>query len=321
MSKDITPRINRIHASIWRDVATRLNIATITKLLWLGLPKLQHGIDKLTIDFNVDHTMDVATDIAKLLPNIKDVYIYRSEYEEQGVCEQFARFIDVVRNREMTINYKSSGILQNYIKNTLLKMNCLSTITQFTLPHFIPTSMTLAPREKVPDRIVDLRISRDDFDDYQFTNVTTLALTGRISDYNVQSVNNLFARAPSSLTKLTYTTGTLSSPIILPESVVKLQLSWSGFNRPLLEITRNISILLLSVYSITDDVVKFLHPHITKLTINAYKIDNISLLNLIPSTTNVKIYLSVPCDFSSITDKYTVIYTSYQIIIKSRISY
>lgn len=135
------------------------------------MPKLQHGIDKLTIDFNVDHTIDVATDIAKLLPNIKDVYIYRSKYEEQGVCEQFAKFIDVVHNREMTINYKSSGILQNYIKNTLLKMNCLSTITQFTLPHFIPTSMTLStPREKVPNSIVDLRIFRDDFDEYQFTN-------------------------------------------------------------------------------------------------------------------------------------------------------
>lgn len=249
MSKDITPRINRIHASIWRDVATRLNIATITKLLWLGLPKLQYGIDKLTIDFNVDHTIDVATDIVKLLPNIKDVYIYRSKYEEQGVYEQFARFVDVVRNREMSINYKSSGILQNYIKNTLLKMNCLSTITQFTLPHFIPTNMTLAtPREKMPDRIVDLRTFMDDFAEHQFTNVTTLTLIGRISDYNVQSINNLFARAPSSLTKLTYTTGTLSSPIILPESVVELQLPWSDFSRPLLEITRNISILLLDIY-------------------------------------------------------------------------
>lgn len=321
MSKDITPRINRIHANIWKDVANRLTITTITKLLWLGLPKLQHGVAGLDINISEPDTLDIMADIAKLLPNIKNVYMYRSEHEEQDVCSYFARFIDVVRDRNMTIEYRSSGILQNYIKNTLLKMNCLSTIMQFTLPHFIPTSMTLVtPREKVPDSITNLHIFVDDFDEYEFTNVTSLTLVDRISDYNIQSVNDLFERAPSSLTKLTYTTYNLSSPIILPESVVELQLSFR-FDRPLLEITRNISILHLSVYIITENIVKYLSPHITNLTMNAYKIDNISLLNLIPSTTKVKIYMNKPCDCSSIIDKYTVIHTNYRTFIKSRISY
>lgn len=327
MSKDITPRINRIHANIWKDVAKRLTITTIAKLLWLGLPKLQHGVVNLDIDIGKYYALDIIADIAKLLPNIKNIYIYMyssnsSEYEEQDVCEQFAKIIDVVRDRNMTIEYCSSGILQNYIRNTLLKMNCSSPITKFTLPHFIPTSMTLvAPYEKVPDSITKLRIFGNNFDKYEFINVTSLTLHDYITDYNVQSVNDLFARAPNSLTKLTYKTRNTSSAIVLPESVVELILSSFGSDRPLLELTRNISILHLSVQSITDNVVKYLSPHITNLTIYTYDIDNISLLNLIHNTTKVKIYLAVPYDFSPIMDKYTVVHANHRIFIKSRISY
>ena len=311
MSKDITLRINRLHASIWKDIAKNLKLVTIVKLLSLRLPKLQYEIDSLTIDTDESVLFEMAICMVDILPKLKHVRIHEFGYVDNDIREQFNRLMTKLSDRDVTIYSSGSRLIRGFMNE--FTFSFFTHVTQFSFPNLTPTKMsTDGALTTIPPTITELDIDHIILWEMLPDSITSLNLNKRVTN------GDIFKDAPPNLTKLSYRTYE-QVDIKLPDSVIDLSINI--YNRRLTEISANIVILNIKVNNLTKDVIECLHSGIAKLTMSTSNISDITVLNSIPAIESITIYFYIHLrlyDFESIKERYHVIITDNAYIIKNR---